>query len=117
MDPAQLAHEACKRFEALHTSGSNRTVLELRQARESREPGQPAEFGEQQSDEPLLEVFDDLGKLDGWAKIAMDQMVGHPQDGRAAAAAQELCRSLEQTARLHPYFARRLADVLTDAPS
>ena len=116
MDPAQLAHEACKRFEALHTSGTTHTeprttgdVLESTAA--------PAVGTQRQHDEPLLEVFDHLGKLDGWAKIAMDQMADHPEDGGAAAAAAELCRSLEHTARLHPYFARQLAAVLTDRPA
>jgi hypothetical protein len=101
MDPAQLANEALKRFEALHAPGTTVTRTETRDA---REPGS----------EPLLEVFDHLGKLDGWAKIAMDRLVGDPQDGRAA---QELRRSLEQTARLHPQFTRRLADCLADRPT
>jgi hypothetical protein len=101
MDPAQLAYEALKRFEALHAPGTNGTMVETR---DLRDPGS----------EPLLEVFDHLGKLDGWAKIAMDRLAGDPQDGRAA---QELRRSLEQTARLHPAFTRRLADVLADRPA
>ena len=95
MDPAQLANEALKRFEALHAPGTTVTRTET-------------------GSEPLLEVFDHLGKLDGWAKIAMDRLVGDPQDGRAA---QELRRSLEQTARLHPQFTRRLADCLADRPT
>jgi hypothetical protein len=103
MDPAQLAHEALKRFEALHAPGTNVQRPETRDTRDTREP----------SSDPLLEVFDHLGKLDGWAKIAMDRLVGDPQDGRAAL---ELRRSLEQTARLHPQFTRRLADCLAAPP-
>jgi hypothetical protein len=94
MDPAQMAHEACRRFEALHSSGSNRTLTE---------PG-----------EPLLEVFDHLGTLDGWAKIAMARLENDPQDARAG---QELRRSMEHTARLHPHFNRKLIDVLADRPA
>ena len=94
MDPAQLANEACKRFEALHAS-SNRSLTE------------PA-------GEPLLEVFNHLGTLDGWAKLAMARLAGDPQDARAG---HELRRILEQTARLHPHFNRRLTDTLAYRPA
>jgi hypothetical protein len=107
MDPAQLAHEAVKRFEALQTPGSGRTLIEPRESQEAREPAEPA-------GEPLLEMFDQLGRLDGWAKIAMDRLAGDPADGRAA---HDLCCCLEQTARLHPTFTRRLAAALADRPS
>jgi hypothetical protein len=111
MDPAQLANEALRRFAALHTgsngSGSTGTLIE---ARERREAGELREPG----NEPLLELFTQLGQLDGWAKIAMDRLVADPQDARAE---QELCRCLEHTARLHPHFTRRLADVLADRPA
>ena len=93
MDPAQLASEACKRFAALHTS-----------------PNTPAAS----SAESLLEAFHHLATLDGWAKIAMTRLAADPQDSRAH---QELRRSLEQAARLHPQFTRRLADVLADRPA
>jgi hypothetical protein len=128
MDPAQLAHEACKRFEAMHAAaheaghaaheaghspGATRTFTEPpgpRLSHETRDSGEDlVDLSGDQGDQPLLEVLDHLGKLDGWAKIAMDRLAGDPADDRAA---EELCRSLEQTARLHPYFTRRLADVL-----
>jgi hypothetical protein len=64
--------------------------------------------------EPLLEVFGHLCTLDGWAKVAMDRLAADPQDGRAH---QELRRSCEQAARLHPQFTRRLADVVADRPA
>lgn len=88
MDPAQLANEALKRFAA----------------RDLREPG----------NEPLLDLFAQLGQLDGWAKIAIDRLVADPQDARAE---QDLGRCLEHTARLHPHFTRRLADVVADRPA
>ena len=106
MDPAQLANEALKRFAALHT-GSTGTLVEAREPRESRELREPG-------NEALLDLFTQLGQLDGWAKIAMDRLVADPQDARAE---QELCRCLEHTARLHPHFTRRLADVLADRPA
>ena len=92
MDPAQLATEACKRFAALHVSTA---------------PTAPAA-------EPLLDAFKHLATLDGWAKIAMTRLAADPQDARAHT---ELRRSLEQAARLHPQFTRRLADVLADRPA
>jgi hypothetical protein len=103
MDPAQMANEALRRFSALSTTGSNapgstRTLVELREA----------------GNEPLLDLFTQLGKLDSWAKIAVDRLLADPQDARAA---QELRRSLEHTARLHPQFIRRLADVCLDRPA
>jgi hypothetical protein len=62
----------------------------------------------------LLDAFEHLATLDGWAKIAMTRLAADPQDVRAHA---ELRRSLEQAARLHPQFTRRLADVLADRPA
>jgi hypothetical protein len=44
----------------------------------------------------------------------MTRLTVDPQDTRAR---QELRRSLEQAARLHPQFTRRLADVLSDRPA
>jgi hypothetical protein len=106
MDPAQLANEALKRFAALHT-GSTGTLIEAREPRENRELREPG-------NEPLLDLFTQLGQLDGWAKIAMDRLAADPQDSRAE---QDLCRCLEHTARLHPHFTRRLADVIADRPA
>ena len=111
MDPAQLASEALKRFAALQTgttgSGSTGTLIEARAPRELRDLRDPG-------NEPLLDLFNQLTELDGWAKIAMDRLVADPQDARAG---QELCRCLEHTARLHPHFTRRLVDVLTERPA
>jgi hypothetical protein len=96
MDPAQLASEACRRYAAMSNTSTQAATS----------ASAPAE--------PLLEVFGQLGTLDGWAKIAMNRLTSDPQDGRAQ---QELQRSCEQAARLHPHFTRRLADVLADRPS
>jgi hypothetical protein len=93
MDPAQLASEACTRFAALHAASNTSPVS---------------------TTEPLLDAFRDLARLDGWAKIAMTRLAADPRDGRAH---QELRRSAEQAARLHPQFTRRLADVLADRPT
>jgi hypothetical protein len=94
MDPAQMANEAVRRLAALQTSGTL----------DAREPGCEA----------VAELFEQLAVLDGWAKIARDRLITDPQDARAA---QELRRSCEQTARLHPHFIRRLADALNDRPA
>jgi len=104
MDPAQLAHEALKRFLALHARGTNGILIATRDLRDGREPGNDA----------LLEVFAQLGKIDGWAKVSMDRLAGDPLDARAT---RELRGSLEQTARLHPHFNRRLADALVSRPA
>jgi hypothetical protein len=103
MDPAQLASEACKRFAALHAASPSSALLV---------PAVPATGAS--AAEPLLEAFKHLATLDGWAKIAMTRLAADPQDARAH---QELRRSLEQAARLHPQFTRRLADVLADRPA
>jgi hypothetical protein len=105
MDPAQLANEACKRFTALHSSTASSSALQASTAPIG--PPGPAV-------EPLLDAFEHLATLDGWAKIAMTRLAADPQDVRAHA---ELRRSLEQAARLHPQFTRRLADVLADRPA
>ena len=105
MDPAQLASEACKRFAALHSSTAPSAV-------QIPAPAVPAPGGP--AAEPLLEAFRHLATLDGWAKIAMTRLAADPQDSRAY---QELLRSLEQAARLHPQFTRRLADVVADRPA
>lgn len=97
MDPAQLASEACRRFAAMSTAAGA-------PAPQAQAPVGP---------EPLVEAFRHLGTLDGWAKVAMDRLATDPQDGRAH---QELRRSCEQAARLHPQFTRRLADLLRDRP-
>jgi hypothetical protein len=104
MDPAQLANEACKRFAALHSSATPGSAVQA--------PAAPA--GGAPAAEPLLDAFQHLATLDGWAKIAMTRLAADPQDSRAHA---ELRRSLEQAARLHPQFTRRLADVLADRPA
>jgi hypothetical protein len=106
MDPAQLANEACRRFAALHTSAAPSSALQ------APAPTGPATGGP--AVEALLEAFNHLATLDGWAKIAMTRLAANPQDARAY---QELLRSLEQAARLHPQFTRRLADVLADRPA
>jgi hypothetical protein len=120
MDPAQLANEACKRFAALHASTLQASTVQAsarqtavvptgssKVATDNRDPRDPGA-------EPLLEAFRYLATLDGWAKIAMRRLAVDPQDSRAH---QELHRSLEQAARLHPQFTRRLADVLADRPA
>jgi uncharacterized protein YhaN len=96
MDPAQLASEAIRRLLATQTSGT----IDADEA--------------EQRNAPLLEMFAQLGKLDGWAKIAIDRLAADPQDARAA---QELRRSLEQTARLHPHFIQRLVAVVGVQPA
>jgi hypothetical protein len=108
MDPAQLANEACKRLTALHSSTASSSALQASSAQTAPigPPGPAAE--------PLLDAFAHLATLDGWAKIAMTRLAADPQDLRAHA---ELRRSLEQAARLHPQFTRRLADVLADRPA
>lgn len=116
MDPAQLASEACKRFAALHSSTAPSSALQGSGLQSSALQGSastaPAIGGP--AAEPLIEAFKHLGTLDGWAKIAMARLAADPQDARAH---QELLRSLEQAARLHPQFTRRLADVLADRPA
>jgi hypothetical protein len=111
MDPAQLANEAMKRFAALHAGStglaSTGTLIEAKEPRETRELREPG-------NQPLLDLFTQLGELDGWAKIAMDRLLADPHDARAE---QELCSCLEHTARLHPHFTRRLVDVLADRPA
>jgi hypothetical protein len=100
MDPTQLADEALKRFAALNAP---------------RSQSSGAAGGDQRdcAAESLLAAFHHLAKLDGWAKIAMDRLVADPEDARAT---QELKLSMEQAARLHPQFTRRLADLLADRP-
>lgn len=100
MDPAQLASEATTRLLALQTARLNSAAS-------------PSDAGDQSND-ALLAIFDQLGQLDGWAKIAMDRLAADPQDARAA---QDLSRSLEHNARLHPYFIRRLTEVLGERPA
>ena len=109
MDPAQLANEACKRFAAMHSASPSSAQVS---ALQGPAPTAPALGGS--AAEPLLDVFQQLATLDGWAKIAMTRLAADPQDTRAH---QELLRSLEQAARLHPQFTRRLADVLADRPA
>lgn len=108
MDPAQLASEACKRFAALHLATPSSALPG------SALPGSTSVLAAGSAAEPLLEAFKQLATLDGWAKIAMTRLAADPQDARAY---QELRRSLEQAARLHPQFTRRLADVLADRPT
>ena len=110
MDPAQLATEACKRFTALHSSAPHSSATPA----SASVPNQTAAAPGGAAAEPLLDAFNHLGTLDGWAKIAMGRLVADPQDARAH---QELRRSLEQAARLHPQFTRRLADILADRPA
>ena len=121
MDPAQLANEACKRFAALHSAPSTaqlsaaQTSVETQNASvDTRTAVTAAPAAGGPGSEPLLEAFKDLAVLDGWAKISMARLAADPQDARAH---QELRRSLEQVARLHPQFTRRLADVLADRPA
>jgi hypothetical protein len=117
MDPAQLANEACKRFAALHSSALQASALPgsaRNAASGSIGNAKAATEGRDSGSEPLLEVFRYLGTLDGWAKIAMGRLAADPQDTRAH---QELRRSAEQAARLHPQFTRRLVDVLADRPA
>jgi hypothetical protein len=111
MDPAQLATEACKRFAALHSSATPSSALHGQGLQGSAVPGSAVQGS---AAEPLLDAFQHLGTLDGWAKIAMTRLAADPQDARAHT---ELRRSLEQAARLHPQFTRRLADVLADRPA
>jgi hypothetical protein len=120
MDPAQLANEACKRFAALHASTLQASTVQASARQTAVVPtGSPKAATENRDPrdsgaEPLLEAFRYLATLDGWAKIAMRRLAVDPQDARAH---QELHRSLEQAARLHPQFTRRLADVLADRPA
>lgn len=97
MDPAQMASEACRRYSTMKTSTQSA-------------PPTVSVAGA----EPLLEVFGQLSALDGWAKVSLDRLAIDPQDSRAQ---QELRRSCEQVARLHPQFGRRLADVLAERPA
>jgi hypothetical protein len=94
MDPAQLSIEAVRRLIAQRSAFASTATL----------PGTDA----------IADVFEELVVLDGWAKIARDRLFVNLED---ACAAQELRRSLEQTARLHPHFIRRLADVLANRPA
>jgi hypothetical protein len=126
MDPAQLATEACKRFAALHSSATPSSALQGSAVQGSAVQGSAVQGSAVQGStsagsaiggsaaEPLLDAFKHLGTLDGWAKIAMTRLAADPQDARAHT---ELRRSLEQAARLHPQFTRRLADVLADRPA
>jgi hypothetical protein len=117
MDPAQLANEACKRFAALHTSALQAAALPSPTRTSvpgSATPSKTATESRDSGSEPLLDAFKYLGTLDGWAKIAMGRLAADPQDARAH---QELRRSAEQAARLHPQFTRRLVDVLADRPA
>jgi hypothetical protein len=94
MDPAQMANEAVRRLQATCTSTSS---MEYRDGNDA-----------------INDLFEQLAVLDGWAKIARDRVLADPADARAAL---DLRRSCEQSARLHPTFIRRLADVLRDRPS
>ena len=111
MDPAQLATEACKRFAALHSSATQSSAVQGSAVQGSAIQGSAIQGS---AAEPLLDAFKHLATLDGWAKIAMTRLAADPQDARAHT---ELRRSLEQAARLHPHFTRRLADVLADRPA
>jgi hypothetical protein len=98
MDPAQMSTEAVRRLIALRSTSPITTNLT---------PALPG-------GEPLTDLFDELAVLDGWAKISRDRLLADLDDTRAA---QELRRSLEQSARLHPAFIRRLVDVLNNRPA
>lgn len=97
MDPAQMSTEAVRRLIAQRTTPTTTTTT----------PALPG-------GEPLADLFDELVVLDAWAKISRDRLFANLEDARAA---QELRRSLEQTARLHPHFIRRLVDVLANRPA
>jgi hypothetical protein len=94
MDPAQMATEAVRRLQASCTSSSS--------------------IDQRDSTEAITELFEQLGGLDGWAKIARDRVLADPSDARAAL---ELRRSCEQSARLHPAFIRRLDAVIHERPA
>jgi hypothetical protein len=94
MDPAQMANEAVRRLQAVCVSSGASDVRE--------------------GSDPIVDLFEQLAVLDGWAKIARDRVLADSHDARAVA---ELRRSCEQTARLHPHFIRRLTDALLDRPA
>ena len=93
MDPAQMADEAVRRLQATCNSSTTMT---------------------RETNDAIIDLFEQLAVLDGWAKIARDRVLADPADSRAAL---ELSHSCEQTARLHPTFIRRLADLVTDRPA
>lgn len=104
MDPAQLASEACNRFVAM-TSATTTSVATATSVATTATAGQASPAGS----EPLMDAFRHLCTLDAWAKVAMNRLAANPADSRAR---QDLNRSCEQAARLHPQFTRRLAEVL-----
>jgi len=92
MDPTQVVDEALRRFTAIQVAAA---------AGDSAVAAAPDALA-------LTGVFQHLAKLDGWAKIALDQLVADPENTRAAV---DLRASMEQAARLHPQFMRTLGEV------
>jgi hypothetical protein len=92
MEAAQMATEALQRL---------LTVLETRAITVDAAvpPAEP----------PILEAFQQLQSLDGWAKVTFERLCADPDDSWAM---RDLRRSLEQAVGLHPQFASRLDEAL-----
>lgn len=93
MEAAQMATEALQR---LLTVIEARTAIDVDAALPATEP-------------PIIDAFQQLQTLDGWAKVTYERLCSDCHD---AWAMHDLHRSLEQAVGLHPQFATRLDEVL-----
>jgi hypothetical protein len=93
MEAAQMATEALQRLLSVLEA---RTAIDVDAVLPAAEP-------------PIIEAFQQLQTLDGWAKVTYERLCTNCHDSWAL---HDLHRSLEQAVGLHPHFATKLDEAL-----